>query len=304
MQIRKTYIGFLIAFLSMSFWQPAHALNWQTVEHTQLADDDLQRHAPDKGYLENIQLSEMRFSEGGFDWHLLRFVNISKPIGPLWAVPHDDENAAFDAALVAVKTYGGVVIVVNSGPGSSRFQPGLGTCGGRSKTLQRCDPNRNFSEETPLFTKAFLDQLPAGQPIIALHTNSPGHGRGQGDITILDVKAFAKGIVRPRNDGHFGQNQPALLTDHDSYAILPYSAQKPSKLDLRCRSELVGQGVHVWHERVGKSDGSLSNYIALNAPQIRYVNMESRREDALSLAAERHLLMLAAYMQKCLALGN
>ncbi len=304
MGIRKICIGLLIPFLSLLCAHIAYAITWQTVDSAQLLDDDVQRHAQDKSYLENIQLSEIRFSENGFDWHLLRFVNAKNPVGPLWVVPHDDENAAFDAALAAVKRYGGVAIVVNSGPGSSRFQSGLGACGERQKTMQRCDPNRNFSKQTPVFTRAFLDQLSGDQPIIALHTNTPGHGRGRGDITILDIKAEAKGTIRPRKDGFFGQNPSVLLADHDSFAIIPYGSPQPSAWDARCRTNLVLRGVHVWHERVGKSDGSLSNYIALNAPHIHYVNMESRREELLSLAADRHGVMLSAYMQQCVPLGD
>jgi hypothetical protein len=62
--------------------------------------------------------------------------------------------------------------------------------------------------------------------------------------------------------------------------------------------------VHVWHERVGRSDGSLSNYVALERPDIAYVNMESRRETDLVLAASRHSLMIAAYLKHCVAYAN
>ena len=157
--------------------QSVTAKSWTDIPSAEigaLADDDLQRHSGDAYYLTGLHISERRFSEAGFDWHLLRFVNSSKPDGPLWVVPHDDENAAFDAAIAALKLYGGVAVVVNSGPGSSRMQTGQGTCGGRHAILPRCDPNRNFSDKTPLFTNAFLEHRREGQPIIALHTNSPG----------------------------------------------------------------------------------------------------------------------------------
>lgn len=294
----------LVALLALCFAPlPLAAGDWQGVDLAVLVDDDLARHASDATYLDGLQVSEIRFSENGFDWHLLRFVNAQRPYGPLWAAPHDDENAAFEAAIAAVKLYGGIVVAVNSGAGSSRFQYGSGTCGGRAGIVSRCDPNRNFSPATPLYTAAFVDQLPEGEPIVALHTNSPGFGRGQGDITILDAESAARGINHPRKDGHFGSNPPPLLDDPDSYAIIPYRG-KIAEADVQCRNALTARGVHVWHERVGKSDGSLSNYVALNLPTIRYVNMESRREADLSVAAERHRLMIAAYLDGCGASGD
>jgi hypothetical protein len=292
------------AILLIATGKLAAAAPWVAIDTTALVDDDLQRHSGDKLYLDGLSVSETRFSESGFDWHLLRFANSAKLLGPLWAVPHDDENAAFEAAIAAVKQYGGVLVVVNSGPGSSRLQWGQGTCGGRRAVLNKCDPNRNFSASTPLYTRAFLDELRAGQPIIALHTNSPGYGRGQGDITILDVKAAGKGKMRSRKDGHFGRNQLSSLADPDSYAIIPYLPTKPNDADVSCRNGLVEEGINVWHERVEKSDGSLSNFVALQMPAVRYVNMESRREIDLAIAAERHRLMVAAYIKSCTRSGN
>jgi hypothetical protein len=297
------------AAILLAFAQPAATaeLSWQDVAKADIAalqDDDLNRHAADAAYLDGLTVSQTRFSEAGFDWHVLKFTNSEKPAGPLWAVPHDDENAAFEAAIAAVKFYGGTVVAVNSGPGSSRFQQGSGTCGGRPARLTRCDPNRNFSAATPLFTQAFVGQLLPGQPIIALHTNSPGHGAGKGSITILDAEAAARGVARPRKDGHFGVNQPAALSDPDSYAILPYRAPTKPAFDVECRDALVPRGVHVWHEYVGNSDGSLSNYAVLSLPGVAYVNMESRREADLSIATERHMLMIAAYFEGCARSGN
>ena len=40
----------------------------------------------------------------------------------------------------------------------------------RDTRVSMCDPNRNFADRTPIFTRAFLEQLAAGQPVIALPT--------------------------------------------------------------------------------------------------------------------------------------
>lgn len=294
----KRVLALLLSLLApMS--TPAQAADWRDADLATIVDDDLARHAGDTAFLEGLTVSETRFSENGFDWHLIRFVNTQKPDGPLWAVPHDDENAAFEAAISSVKRYGGVAIMVNSGPESSRMQPGFGTCGGRPAMLSKCDPNRNFSDGTPLYTDAWLSQLPADQPIIALHTNSPGYGRGQGDITILDADAAARGEMRPRADGYFGIRSPEVLKNPDTYAIIPYLPPSISPEAQTCRSSLVSDGINVWHERVGRSDGSLSNYVMLKRSEISYVNMESRRETDIALAAKRHRRMVAAYLRGC-----
>jgi hypothetical protein len=287
--------------------QQAPEVKWHevaTADIAKLADDDLVRHAVEPDFLDGVTLSETRFAEAGFSWHLLRFMNEAKPSGLLWVVPHDDESAAFDSAIAALKTYGGVAIVVNSGPGSSRMQTGQGTCGGRQPVLSRCDPNRNFSASTPLFTNAHLGQLSAGEAVIALHTNSPGFGPGKGEITIVDAVTASKGKVRPRMNGYFGGAGPAVLKNHDSYAILPFVAPKIPEHDVRCRQAMVQAGVNVWHEPVGKSDGSLSNYAVLEKAALSYVNMESRRETDLTLASERQRLMIDAYLSGCRPSGD
>jgi hypothetical protein len=273
-----------------------------------LADDDINRHAADSIFLAGMKVAERRFSENGFDWHLIRFENTARANGPLWVVPHDDEDAAFDAMIAALKTHGGVGIAVNTAPSGKRRQSGYGRCGGRTWSVRGCDPNRNFDAMSPIFSAAFLYDYQPGQPIIALHTNAPGYGGdgrgGRGDITILDADAFISGIIRPRFDGHFGSGAVFALNDPDVYAILPYASAAVPEQDVRCRVVLNASGINVWHERVVDSDGSLSNYLTLNRPDIHYVNMEAKRETDLTKAVEAQKQMVAAYLSGCAASGN
>lgn len=288
------------------------AADWEPLAKPEIAalqDDDLDRHRADPEFLTGINVSESRFSENGFEWHLLRFENVAQPVGPLWAVPHDDENAAFDAMVAALKRHGGVGIAVNSGPGSLRRQTGFGPCGVRAKPVAACDPNRNFDARTPLFTSAILSALPKGQPIIALHTNGDGFSGdskgGRGDITLLDAAAFRQGRVGIRDDGYAGQGEDPLLDDPDVYAILPYTAATDiAAADKKCRAALNAENINVWHEKVRRSDGSLSNYVALNLPLQAYVNFEAQRDDDLAPAAEAQRHMIDAYMKGCAPLGD
>jgi hypothetical protein len=284
----------------------AKASEWTTIAPKDVSDDDLARHAGEPGFLDGLSLSEMRFFESGFGWHLLRFVNVAKPDGPLWAVLHDDENAAFEAMINAVKTHGGTGIVVNSGAGSARLQIGHGTCGGRLAIVDACDPNRNFSDATPLFTGAFLKQLASGKPIIALHTNAPHFTASSQSVTILDKAAYGKGKIKARAGGYFGNGSVAVLNNPDSFVYLPYLPSNGiAAKDATCRKALNSMGIHVYHEPVIASaskpsgDGSLSNYITIRYPAVAYINAESRREADLALAAKRHELMIDAYLHAC-----
>jgi hypothetical protein len=279
------------------------------MSHAQIVDDDISRNLGVHGFFDGIDVAERRFSENGFDWHLIRFTNPVKPDGPLWMVPHDDENAAFDAMIAAVKTYGGVGISVNSGPGSLRRQAGYGVCGVRSATTSSCDPNRNFDKRTPLFTSAFLSQRSEGQPVIALHTNAlgfSGDGQGgRGEITIIDRNAYRRGEIKARDGGILAVRPKPEMANHDTLGLTAYLATGGGPPDdaARCGQAIANAGVHFWHERVGQSDGSMSNYLILNQPEIRYFNAESRDDINLALSASRHAIMVKAFLDSCVS-GN
>jgi hypothetical protein len=281
-----------------------------TLEQLTPLDDDIARNASKPQFFDGVEVAEYRFSENGFDWHLIRFASQTKPAGPLWMVPHDDENAAFDAMIAAIRDHGGVGVVVNSGPGSLRRQAGDGTCGVLAGKTKSCDPNRNFDAKTPLFTNAFLSLHLGGQPIIALHTNAHGFSGdgqgGRGGITILDGRAFQQGELKPRADGHFALRPPANMANYDTLGLAAYLASeaKPGAAAVACRQAMTEGGVHFWHERVERSDGSMSNYLALNHPDIAYFNAESREEIDLATAAARHKVMIDTYLAGCVASGD
>lgn len=292
--------------------QDTRAASWQTVALETLApvDDDVRRHIAKPDYFVGLQVSEQRFVENGFNWHFIRFANAEKLDGPLWMVPHDDENAAFEAMIAAVKQHGGVGLVVNSGPGSARHMAGEGRCGEKADIVTSCDPNRNFANATPTFTAAFLGQRHPDRPVIALHTNSPGFSgdgqAGRGEITVLDVAAFTRGVTAPRSDAYFAVNPKPEMANHDTLGLTAYLAAEgsPKAAAIACRNSLTRAGAHFWHERVLLSDGSMSNYLALNRPDIAYFNAESRSEADLEIAAARHKHMVDAYLAGCAKSGD
>ena len=311
--MRRVGIGFLALALCLplsvhgtkpSPWQISSAAVLKSI------DDDIGRNSDTRGYFDGIEISERRFTENGFTWHLIRFTNKDTPTGPLWMVPHDDENAAFDAMMAAVKAHGGVGITVNSGPGSLRGQSGNGVCGVKASNASNCDPNRNFGQSTPMFTAAFLSERSYGWPIIALHTNTPGFSGdgqgGRGNITLLDRTEYARGRIAPRANGYLAIKPKPEMANYDTLGLTAYLAAngQPDSAATACGKAIANAGVHFWHERVGASDGSISNYLALTRPDIAYFNAESRAETDLAIAASRHRIMIDAYLQGCTASGN
>lgn len=310
-RLRQAVLSGAAAFLCVSV-QATSTPIWADTKLADLAkvDDDVARNIAREHFFDGLNIREMRFSENGFDWHLLRFASVDKPDGPIWVVPHDDENAAFDAMISAVHTYGGTAIAVNSGPGSARRQSGDGNCGVRQGRVTSCDPNRNFGAQTPIFTAAFVGLFQPDQPVIALHTNSVGFSgdgaSGRGDITIYDRAAFMRGDIKAARNGQLAVDPLPEMANPDTFALSAFveaSGAPPAK-DIACGNAMARSGVHFWHEPVRASDGSLSNYLILNRPDIAYVNAESRLEVDLALAASRHAIMIKAYLEKCAALRD
>lgn len=216
------------------------------------------------------------FTEGRLHWVVQVIRNKNKPRGPLWVVPHDDEDVAFDSAVYAVQRYGGTVVAVE------RNHDRYNRIGKRKQ-----DPNRNFqignSEKcqlqlarSPVFTRRVLQWLQKGQPIIALHTNKEGFD----PIPVLDEEK-SKGNVSIG----FPRKPDSNITEFP--AARPIRARSPNDTLIYVASKLpVGQdaglsrfvaslnadGIHVLYEHVEKNDCSLSNYaVSRNIP---YLNIE------------------------------
>jgi hypothetical protein len=296
----KVKSAFVAAAAILFAWQAQAAQLWNPVDITVVADDDIARHRGEPAHLAGIAVTERRFTERGFNWHVLRFINNAKPDGPLWVVPHDDENAAFEGAIAALKIHGGTLLAINSGPGSSRRQAGQGVCGVKPGRVRSCDPNRNFDAKSPIFTGVFLGERKQGQPIIALHTNGAG---AAGDFSLLDIDAFARGRTILRSGAYRSKNPEPHMDNYDTLGLIAYPARegRPSDVAIACRNALNEGGIHFWHERVGKSDGSLSNYLALERPGIAYFNAESREETDLAMSAARHSVMIRVYLEACVS---
>ena len=261
-------------------------------------DDDFARHRLPADW-SGLGVSQIAFAEERASWRLFRIVNVDHPRGPLWFVPHDNENAGFEAALVAVRRYGGTLIAVDSG---------VEQADGRRRNAAvavgpAIDPNRNFHDGLPRYPSQVLASLDhGGWPIIALHTNAPGYDpdgslcplagdtSGSGIISIQ----YCDAVLRPRAS----QSRAYPFDDDDTVSFATYNAtERPT--GAFCAAPMSAADFNIVFERVVGSDGSLSNYAVTH--HLAYLNFETRDRGTMGLAASRDRLswMIDRAMAMC-----
>lgn len=270
------------------------------VDPLTIQDDDFARHR-DARVWRGLAVTKIEFREERGAWRLFRIANVARPRGPLWFVPHDNENAGFEAGLTGVRAYGGVMIVVDSGIAEDGRR--------RNAAVDRggpIDPNRNFRDGTPRYARTVLADVRRGAlPIIALHTNSPGFDTsgsrcnqsdppGRGDVSIR----FCDDVMQP----HPSQGRAWPFDDDDSLAYVAYRSGR-SPYSAWCGKALALADFNLVFERVSVSDGSLSNYALLRG--LPYVNFETQERGIApaSLAESRNRLvaMIDRAMERCTA---
>lgn len=267
------------------------------VDPLTVADDDFARHR-DPAEWRGLAVSQIEFREERGAWRLFRIANVKKPRGPLWFVPHDNENAGFEAALAGVRKHGGVVIAVDSGIVEDGRRRNGAVDRGRP-----IDPNRNFRDGYPRYANTVLaDYRNGARPIIALHTNSPGFDTsasscnrsdppGRGEVSIR----FCDDVMQPSPS----RSRDWPFDDDDTLAYVPWRSGT-SPATAWCGRALDKADFNVVFERVGVTDGSLSNYALLRG--LDYVNFETRERglDPAALADSRN--RLSAMIDRALTL--
>lgn len=274
-----------------------------TVRHVDpltVQDDDFARHR-EAAEWHGLAVSSLEFREERAAWRLWRIANVKHPKGPLFFVPHDNENAGFEAGLVAVRKYGGVLIAVDSGvsPGSDGVRMNRAVEYGKP-----IDPNRNFDTALPGYAHRVLADLAHGAwPIIALHTNAKGFDTSESRCNQGDPQG--SGVISIRFCDDTLIPSPSVskaypFDDDDTVAFATFLARnQPS--DAFCRDAMVNADFNVVQERVVASDGSLSNYSVLHG--LSYLNFETldRGLDPaeLALARDRLSFMIDKALAMC-----
>lgn len=240
------------------------------VDPLTVQDDDFERHR-DPAEWRGLKVTRVEFRDERAEWRLWRIENVRHRAGPLWFVPHDNENGGFEAAFAAVRKYGGTVVAVDAGvsPGADGVRMNRAVDYGRS-----IDPNRNFDGARPFYANTVL--AGRGWPIIALHTNSPGFDSSESRCNQSDPVGSGVISIRFCDDTLTpspSQRRAWPWDDDDSVAFATYRS-KDTPSAAYCRDQLVALDYNVVQERVVTSDGSLSNYAVLRG--IDYLNFETQ----------------------------
>jgi len=266
------------------------AAQWTRLDPLTVQDADFARHRAAAQW-KGLRVEETRFVENGFAWHFFRITNEANPGGYFWAVPHDDENAGFAAALAGVRTRGGIAMIVDTTPGEESRDNRMNVS---IDGTRKVDPNRNFGADSPLFAQRFLDVPDLGSRfVLSLHTNEAGYDRsqsrcarpgdsGKGTISVH----FCSSILQP-----FPSAKRAYPSDDDdTLVLLPVRMGTPFP---KCSESLRAADVNVVVEQVWYSDGSLSNHLLRVHPRIRYATLETAHELPGDDGARRRLTTLA-----------
>lgn len=284
--MRALFLALAPVFLIGAAQPVATPVNPLTIQ-----DDDFARHR-DPATWRDLSVSRIAFTEERTTWRLWRIENRARPNGPLWFVPHDNENAGFEAALVAVRKYGGTIVAADAGvaPGHDGERMNRAVAFGRP-----VDPNRHFHDGLPLYQGAVLGAVAKGAwPIIALHTNSKGydptdsHCPRDGDTSgrgVISIR-YCDDVLQPS-----ASKERAYPWDDDDTVAFATWRGSGRREDAFCGQQMVADDFNVVFERVMNTDGSLSNYAVLRGlPYLNFETLDLGLEPA-ELAKSRDRLM-------------
>ena len=97
----------------------------EPIDPLMIDDEDFARHRDPKEWA-GLSVRRLVFSDGEINWSVWRIVNELHRDGPLWVLPHDNENATFGAALIALRRYGGIVMAIDDRAGRMNYDAASG----------------------------------------------------------------------------------------------------------------------------------------------------------------------------------
>lgn len=201
----------------------------------------------------------------------LALVDSGRP-GPLFVVPHDDEDAALVAGIAALQRHGGRLVAVRSG-GTRDI--------GRGR--RAVDPNRIFGDRRTgavcpggrrpaiAYTEAVLSARLPGQPILGLHSNKPGPPLSARPAP-RGMTAVFPPVPLPAGD---------RFADPDTFLIVPVRDDPADQARVQPKVARFGAaGATVLLETITPpGDCSLSSFLVLSG-QPDYVTVEVRDGDS------------------------
>lgn len=239
----------------------------EPVDPLTIDDEDFARHRDPKEWA-GLSVRRLVFTDGEINWSVWRVVNEQLRDGPLWVLPHDNENATFGAALIALRRYGGIAMAIDDRAGRMNYDSASGAS---------VDPNRHFYDAIPLYADRMLADL--GTPprlIVALHTNSPGFQQGISLCPITGLGGSGDISIRlctARYIPHPSLKKGWPFDDEDTLALVPFTVGGDWRTAF-CVRPLMAADFNLITEQVASSDGSLSNYAL--GHHLTYINLETR----------------------------
>ena len=239
-----------LAVVTTAFVAPESA-KAKCLSAAEVNERDIKRHRRALGDA-CIQLATVR--EGKRAWKIYTITN-GEP-GPLWAVLHDNENAAFTASVKGMNRHGGTILAVEAS---------------EKRTFKGKDPNRNFGTkcgDARKYTAFIMGLARSHGQVVAMHTNAKGFAGdgkgGRGHINIFRKSKVLQGRPAKRAKGSFRSG--------DNFVLIPAKSENGAKRRIRA---LHKQGVHAMFERVTKrgNDCSMSNHAVLTG-FTDYMNVE------------------------------
>lgn len=255
---------------------PALAEEADCLDPAAIADADIAGHSEALSD-PALCLFTTEIAENGIRWQLVTIAN-REMAGPLWAVPHDEEDAAFAGAVYAVRRYGGTVIAIENG---------------EQRLVGNLDPNHVFAAERatatvcglddpwPRYVAAFLNDRDPAYPVIGLHTNWDGYleAGGLGSISAFRDDEKMRPFPSAVAEGRFA--------DEDTIAMLVGLAAPADSDDVRRAIESLNEdGVHVIYRHVTPDNNgcTLADYLTLGDLSF-YINLEVEHGDAETMPA-------------------
>lgn len=270
----------LIGLAAVTFWlalsgadaDPDAFTAITRVDPLTIQDDDFARHR-DSAEWRGLTVDRIEFRNERTAWRLWRVADPARPKGPLWFVPHDNENAGFEAALVVLRKYGGVIVAVDSGIAPDHDGQRMNYAVERGGPV---DPNRNFDSAQPGYAGRILADIGRGAwPIIALHSNAKGFNTAESACNKSDPPGngvisirFCDQVYAP----HPSRSRAFPFDDDDTVAIATYRVGGMPSAAF-CGDKLAAADFNLVFERVLVTDRSLSNYAVLRG--LAYLNFET-----------------------------
>lgn len=250
----------------------AAAQEFECLAPAELDDRDVATFADDLAD-PSLCLTERWVDENGTRWHLIVVSNVERP-GPLWAVPHDEEDEGFAAGVYAVLRYGGTMVAVENG--EQRLVIGIDPNQAFMVTQQAADICGRRRQPNPAYVASFLAGWARSWPVVGLHSNWDGYldGGGLGQISVRrqDPKMipFPSAVAVGR------------LADEDTIIMLVSPLPPSENLDGQGTIAWFNDhGIHVIYRHVTPDNNgcTLADYLTLNELGV-YFNLEVEHGDA------------------------